>query len=429
MVAIFSSLSPLKQSNRSETIFEMFLISMDEDSLTSLETNACSMAPDSSLRTCWQGFDDRTDTSLCVMRLRRNLGADDHRRVAADVPPVREEPLLPDELVHRLGVIAHHFLPLLVRGALRLRGGRRWESPHGKDAEQHVADGGPRVVRDVLGVEVLRHELQKAAQSPHGEVAGVGQEAAVEHREALLDEGIAPERAEGLDAERHAPVHEVLERRSYPLLPAAGGRRIPVLGGGGTVARCTNLGGNSSGAQPDVLFPSISSNSRAGTSMPRKMSWRVWRSPRWGDGASPLSSPSPPPSGPLSPAPAAEGKKCLLIIPQQRRQALDPDLVPRVAERLRQAKEQRPPEHENVALHQVGRLEGAPDSSPPPLAGLRLTAGTLRLVDAASGTIPPASMSESFTRLSSAFVLRSSCGPDTNRSSVLTRSTKCSVRS
>ena len=73
IVAIFSSLSPLKQSNRSETIFEMFLISMEEDSLTSLETNACSMAPASSLMTCWQAFDDRTDTSLCVMRLRRNL--------------------------------------------------------------------------------------------------------------------------------------------------------------------------------------------------------------------------------------------------------------------------------------------------------------------------------------------------------------------
>mmetsp|Transcript_6273 Transcript_6273/g.13262 ORF Transcript_6273/g.13262 Transcript_6273/m.13262 type:complete len:368 (+) Transcript_6273:247-1350(+) len=204
---------------------------------------------------------------------------------------------------------------------------------------------------------------------------------------------------------------------------------FPSSGEGGTVARCTNLGGNSSGAQPDVLFPSISSNSRAGTSMPRKMSWRVWRSPRWGDGASPLSSPSPPPSGPLSPAPAAEGKKCLLIIPSSvvRPLTLTSFLgSPSVWDRPRSSGHQ---SMRTSLCIRSGDWRAPPTPPPPPLAGLRLTAGTLRLVDAASGTIPPASMSESFTRLSSAFVLRSSCGPDTNRSSVLTRSTKCSVRS
>mmetsp|Transcript_5580 Transcript_5580/g.10100 ORF Transcript_5580/g.10100 Transcript_5580/m.10100 type:complete len:219 (-) Transcript_5580:941-1597(-) len=47
----------------------------------------------------------------------------------------------------------------------------------------------------------------------------------------------------------------------------------------GIVIKCTNCGGKSSGAKPEVLFPSISSNSSAGTNIPRKMSCSVCKSP------------------------------------------------------------------------------------------------------------------------------------------------------
>lgn len=71
---ILSSPSELKHSNKSDTIFDMFLNSMDEpDSFDSLARKARRRELHSSFKTCWQEAVSKVVKSLWVSMLIRNL--------------------------------------------------------------------------------------------------------------------------------------------------------------------------------------------------------------------------------------------------------------------------------------------------------------------------------------------------------------------